>query len=61
MVLTLAFFYLEVYSTYDVPNFIRAILALYWLYSVSAIYVSKRGDDKLVSKMCLNIFRTCGT
>ena len=58
VVLTLGFIYLELYDSYDVPNFIRAVLALYWVYSVTAIFVSRKGSDKLVGKMCCNIFRS---
>ncbi|MBC8237879.1 MAG: hypothetical protein H8E76_06585 [Helicobacteraceae bacterium] len=59
VILMLSFFYLEIYDPYDVPNFVRVLLGLFWLYSVVAIYVAKRGSDKLVSKICLNIFREC--
>jgi len=57
IILTVGFFYLEIYDPYDVPNFFRAVFALYWLYAVIAIYVSKFSTDKLVSKMCCNVFR----
>lgn len=59
LVLTFAFLYLEVYDPHDIPNFFRAFFALYWIYSVVAIYISKRGSDKWVSKICWNIFREC--
>lgn len=58
VVLTLGFFYLEIYDPYDMPNFVRVLLALYWVYAAAAIYVAKFKSDKLVAKMCCNIFRS---
>lgn len=58
IVLTIGFIYFEMYDPYNVPNFIRVGLALYWVYSAIAIYVSKFGSDKIVSKMSLNVFRS---
>jgi hypothetical protein len=55
--LTIGFLYLEVYDPYDVPNFLRVMLAVYWTYSVVALYVSRFASDTMVSKICLNVFR----
>lgn len=55
--LTVGFLYIEVYALYDVPNFIRVVLAFYWLYSLVAMFVSRFAADRWVGKMCCNIFR----
>lgn len=57
VVLSIIIVYLEVYGPYEVPNFLRVVLAIYWLYLAVSIFVSKFASDKWVGKMCCNIFR----
>ena len=57
IILSLASVYFEMYHQTQLPSFLRFMLALYWLYSLAGVIISKLGSDYWVSKMYFNISR----
>ena len=57
ILLSIAAFYFESYDPYNVPIGLRICLAIYWLYSLISIIVSKIGSDEWVTKIYFNINR----
>ena len=55
VLLTIAAIYFEIYDQTYVPPFLRLILAVYWLYSLAGIMVSRQGSDYWVSKLYFNV------
>ena len=55
IILSVAAAYFELYAKTYVPPFLRIILAVYWLYSLAGIIVSKIGNDYWVSKLYFNV------
>ncbi len=54
-ILTLAAIYFEFYDETYVPPFLRIFLAMYWLYSLFGVIISKRGSDEWVSRLYFNV------
>ena len=54
-ILTIAAIYFEFYDETYVPPFLRVFLAIYWLYSLFGVIISKRGSDEWVSRLYFNV------
>lgn len=55
LLLTIAAIYFEFYDETYVPPFLRIFLAIYWLYSLFGVIISKRGSDEWVSRLYFNV------